>query len=245
MSNPYGGDPSQQPNDPYAPTQFGTPVTPPSSNPAGGPDLNKRATPTPPATPGSESAPGQGSVPGYGSTPAPAPGPAPGAGSTPGYGAAPNYGTGGLPGYGSVPGQIPDSGGWSAAGSAGGFPPPSAQPVYGTPSYGAGSYGAGSYGAGSYGPGGGYPLVTPPKTNGMAIGSLIASCVGMALCCFGIPSIVGIVLGVLARKQIAESNGTETGDGMALAGLILGVVALIPGIVFWVLYFAGAVAQSI
>ncbi|NGZ99818.1 DUF4190 domain-containing protein [Nocardioides sp. W3-2-3] len=56
----------------------------------------------------------------------------------------------------------------------------------------------------------------------MAIASLVVSIVGLGLCCGG-PSIVGAILGHVARKQIRERG--EGGAGLALAGVIVGWIA--------------------
>jgi hypothetical protein len=64
-----------------------------------------------------------------------------------------------------------------------------------------------------------------PKTNGLAIASLVCGIVG----CFWITGIVAIVLGFVARNQIEQSG--EQGAGMALAGIILGFVWLGLGII--------------
>ena len=79
-------------------------------------------------------------------------------------------------------------------------------------------------------PGGGFP---PPsgKTNTLATISLVAACVG--LCC-GIGSIVGIVLGIMARNQIKQTG--EGGDGLALAGIIVGAVTLVLNIIGGIVY---------
>jgi hypothetical protein len=69
-----------------------------------------------------------------------------------------------------------------------------------------------------------------PKTNGLAIASLICSCVGL----FFLPIIPGIVLGFVARSQIRRSNGTQRGDGLAIAGIIIGFG--------WVVIFALGIA---
>jgi Domain of unknown function (DUF4190) len=61
-------------------------------------------------------------------------------------------------------------------------------------------------------------------TNGLAIASLVCSCVGIVL--LGVPSIVGIVLGFVARSRIRRSNGVQGGDGLALAGIIVGFVVV-------------------
>jgi hypothetical protein len=78
---------------------------------------------------------------------------------------------------------------------------------------------------GSYPYGGGYPYAAP-VANGLAIASLICSCVGVFL--LGIPCVLGIIFGFVARKQIAQANGAQSGAGMALAGILVGfgVIAL-------------------
>lgn len=43
---------------------------------------------------------------------------------------------------------------------------------------------------------------------------------------FSIPSLVAIITGHIARSKIARSEGALDGDGLALAGLILGYVVL-------------------
>jgi len=37
-----------------------------------------------------------------------------------------------------------------------------------------------------------------------------------------IPLVLGIVFGFIARSQIKNSNGTQRGEGLALAGIIIG-----------------------
>jgi hypothetical protein len=56
------------------------------------------------------------------------------------------------------------------------------------------------------------------KTNGLAIASLICACAGLFL----IPAILGVVFGFVARTQIKRSNGLQKGDGLAIAGIIVG-----------------------
>jgi len=41
------------------------------------------------------------------------------------------------------------------------------------------------------------------------------------------------------KKQIDESQGQIPGRGMALAGIILGAVAIVIAIVYWILFAAG------
>jgi hypothetical protein len=76
----------------------------------------------------------------------------------------------------------------------------------------------------------GYPPFHPPRLDGVAVGSIIMSSLGIPLlyCCgVGIPMcIAGIVMGFVARKRVHESGGRLTGEGMALAGIIVGAVGL-------------------
>ncbi len=76
------------------------------------------------------------------------------------------------------------------------------------------------------------------STNGLAVASLVLGLLGWLVC--GVGSVVAIVLGVIARNQIRSSGGRETGDGMALAGIILGCI----GVVLVVAYLVTAVATT-
>ena len=62
---------------------------------------------------------------------------------------------------------------------------------------------------------------------------------------FYITAIGGVICGHIARRRIRE--GHETGDGLALAGLIVGYIVLALGvvfIVFIVVAIIGAAASS-
>jgi hypothetical protein len=73
-----------------------------------------------------------------------------------------------------------------------------------------------------WGPGpGGYP--TPPQTNGLAVGALVASILGF-FC--GIGFIIGLVLGYSARGQIRASAGREGGEGAATAAIVIGWIGV-------------------
>ena len=50
-----------------------------------------------------------------------------------------------------------------------------------------------------------------------------------------VSAIAAVILGHMARKQIGESGGQQSGDGMALAGLILGYVVLGLGLAYVVI----------
>ncbi len=49
----------------------------------------------------------------------------------------------------------------------------------------------------------------------------------VGLCCCGLIGIVAIVLSLQAKKEIEQSGGQQTGAGLAQAGLILGIIALV------------------
>lgn len=69
------------------------------------------------------------------------------------------------------------------------------------------------------------------KTNGMAIASMVLGIVSIPLscCCYTgvIPGILAIIFGIISTKDIKKSLGNQKGEGMALAGLILGAVGLL------------------
>jgi hypothetical protein len=64
-----------------------------------------------------------------------------------------------------------------------------------------------------------------PRTPGKATASLVLGLVGMFLFPI-IPSILAIVFGGSAKREIDASGGSLTGRGMATAGVVLGWVAL-------------------
>ena len=62
-----------------------------------------------------------------------------------------------------------------------------------------------------------------PRTNPLAVASLVLGVVW----CGGIGSLLAVILSIQARRSIRRSDGAETGDGLAIAGLVLGIVGLI------------------
>lgn len=81
----------------------------------------------------------------------------------------------------------------------------------------------------------GVPIVQ--TTNGFAIASLVVSLIG--------GTIIAVILGHVARKQIRETG--QAGDGLAIAGLVIGyigLVALVLGVIFWVVVVGAAITMS-
>ena len=85
------------------------------------------------------------------------------------------------------------------------------------------------------------------KTNTLALVSIISGVVGWVMVPF-VASIVAVVTGHMARSQIRQSAGREDGDGLAVAGLVLGYVGLalgLIGIVFAILFFVGVLGLGL
>ncbi len=89
----------------------------------------------------------------------------------------------------------------------------------------------------------GVAATAPIKTNGMAVASLVLSCVGIIPFLFGIPCVLGIIFGFVGRSQIRNANGTQGGSGLALAGIIVGF-ALIAIAVIFIVIVAAVVHQN-
>ena len=58
------------------------------------------------------------------------------------------------------------------------------------------------------------------------------------ICCGLFAAIPAAILGSQARNEIAASGGMQTGDGMAQAGLILGVIGIVLSVLVVVVYGA-------
>ncbi len=74
-------------------------------------------------------------------------------------------------------------------------------------------------------PGSYYAGPMAPATNGFAIASLICSILGF-IGVLGFGSIMGVIFGHMAIREIDRSNGRQQGRGMAQAGLILGYIGI-------------------
>lgn len=87
------------------------------------------------------------------------------------------------------------------------------------------------------------------KTNTLAIISLVLGILSvlfliLSFCGFGYFSLIfglpAAILGFMARKQIDGSRGTETGRGLAIAGLITGTISVVVWLI--ILIFTGLLA---
>ena len=76
------------------------------------------------------------------------------------------------------------------------------------------------------------------------IASLVCGILGFICFLGAILGGVAIILGVSARRKIKESGGAETGDGLALAGIIIGSVFVVLQIGFFALALVGSSNNS-
>ncbi|MCW2508760.1 MAG: Conserved rane protein of unknown function, partial [Modestobacter sp.] len=122
----------------------------------------------------------------------------------------------------------------TAYGPAGGYGPPPGYGGYGPPP-GYGGYGP-PPGYGGYGPPGWLAAGRRAPTNALAV-------LAVALCFVFPPA--ALVTGVMARRQIQRTG--ESGDGLALAGIIIGGIAtalFAVGLVFWMVAVASLSSGS-
>jgi hypothetical protein len=81
--------------------------------------------------------------------------------------------------------------------------------------------------------------VPAPRTNGMAIASLVLGILWL----YWVGSILALVLGYAAKNQIDRSGGAESGRGLAIAGIVLGWVG-VGTLVLVLLVFAAAATSG-
>jgi hypothetical protein len=68
-------------------------------------------------------------------------------------------------------------------------------------------------------PAGPPPVVYGGGTDGLAIASLVTALIGVP--------IAPIILGHMSRTRIRQSGGLKSGDGLAIAGLVIGYIQLV------------------
>lgn len=80
-----------------------------------------------------------------------------------------------------------------------------------------------------------------PKSSGLAIASLVLGIIGLVLsCCVPyVPLLLALLAVVLGGVSLAKKQG---GKGMSIAGLICGIITLIPSILV-VIYGAALMAE--
>lgn len=73
-----------------------------------------------------------------------------------------------------------------------------------------------------------YTQAPPQQSNGLAVGALICGILGL---CFGLLAVVAIILGVMGRKN-------PVNQGMATAGMVLGIIGAVGWVISLVIIFA-------
>lgn len=81
-----------------------------------------------------------------------------------------------------------------------------------------------------YQPYGFQPVAPQQSTSGLAIASLVCSLVGLFLC--GVPAVLGVIFGFVGLSQ--TKNNARRGRGMAIAGLVVGIIVVLLWGVLWV-----------
>ena len=82
-----------------------------------------------------------------------------------------------------------------------------------------------------------------PRTSGRATAALVLGIVGLVVCPF-VCSVLAIVLGTRARREIDASGGQVSGRGNATAGIVLGWIGLVLSLVFVLLILVGTIALN-
>ncbi|MGH3497700.1 MAG: DUF4190 domain-containing protein [Nocardioidaceae bacterium] len=86
----------------------------------------------------------------------------------------------------------------------------------------------------------GYGAPFQPARSNKALWSMILGIVGLG-CCSPL-GIAALIMGYQARSEIRASQGAQTGDGMAQAGLILGIIDIVLLVISVILFSAGTVS---
>jgi hypothetical protein len=71
----------------------------------------------------------------------------------------------------------------------------------------------------------------------MAVASFVLGVVGMTVLPF-LGSVLAVVFGHVALRQVHASQGKQGGKGLAIAGLIMGYLVIIPGVIFFIVFVA-------
>jgi hypothetical protein len=89
--------------------------------------------------------------------------------------------------------------------------------------------------------------VQMPVTSGMAIASMVLGILGLVggwMCCGVVFPVLALVFGHLSLSQIQKSSGRLTGKNMAIAGLTMGYVGFLFGLVMSLVMGTFTVATS-
>jgi competence protein ComGC len=72
------------------------------------------------------------------------------------------------------------------------------------------------------------PGIPAPKTNKLAVTSLVLGILSLVLCVVGfVFAIPGLICGIMGLSRVKKSGGFEKGQGLAITGAVLSGVALV------------------
>ncbi len=78
----------------------------------------------------------------------------------------------------------------------------------------------------------------PKKSMGLSVASMVLGIIAIVMsCCFyyvSLPcAVLGVIFGAVALSKV--SKGTGDGKGMAIAGLVLSIISIVPAIIMIIL----------
>ena len=129
-------------------------------------------------------------------------------------------------------------------------PPPPTPPTPPPPPAGGGGFVPPPPPAGYTPGGGGMAYAVPaagPRTDGLAIAALVLGIFSLVCSwvCLGV--ILGpaaAIMGFISRNRIAASGGTIGGGGLAMAGLVLGIIGFLASAGFVLIYVISAASSN-
>ena len=83
------------------------------------------------------------------------------------------------------------------------------------------------------------PVAPQAKTSGLAIAALVCGIAG--LCTAGLGGIAGIILGIVAMVKVKRSAGQLKGKGLAIVGIIVGILSIL----LWAVLIVGGLAVAL
>ncbi|HEV7709987.1 MAG TPA: DUF4190 domain-containing protein [Asanoa sp.] len=88
-----------------------------------------------------------------------------------------------------------------------------------------------------------FVAVPVAPTSGTAVVSLIAGIIGIlgGWCVFGVPCAIAIITGHVAQRE--TKTGARGGNGLAIAGLVLGYIGIVPAVLFTIFFGIGMIAS--
>jgi hypothetical protein len=73
----------------------------------------------------------------------------------------------------------------------------------------------------------GTTLEAAGTSNGFCVASLVLGIIGLPACVVVLPSVLAIIFGIIGYNQVNSTGAEGGGKGMAIAGVVCGVVGLI------------------